>query len=118
MTEGDMLRAGLETGCPRPGSVAKGLGPMAGALASSWIPVTRQSPRGRVSFHTAAAVAILLALGACSQSPPPVTAAPRTPAVCEALRPAMPISYSSTRDTPETVKGVRQANARFTAACP
>lgn len=72
----------------------------------------------RGSIPTAAAGAILLALGACSQPPPPVTSAPRTPAVCEALRPALPISYSSSRDTPETVKGVRQANARFSAACP
>ena len=68
--------------------------------------------------RTAAALAILLALGACSQSPPPVSAAPRSPAVCEALRPDMPISYSSSKDTPETVKGVRAANARYSAACP
>lgn len=61
---------------------------------------------------------LLVGVTACSQPPPPVTAAPRTPAVCEALRPAMPISYSGSRDTPETVKGVRQANARFAAACP
>jgi hypothetical protein len=30
---------------------------------------------------------------------------------------ALPISYSSSRDTAETVRGVRQANARFTVAC-
>lgn len=72
----------------------------------------------RHQLRVAAAGIILLLLGACSQPPPPVTSAPRTPAVCEALRPAMPISYSSSRDTPETVKGVRQANARFSAACP
>ena len=30
----------------------------------------------------------------------------------------MPISYSGSRDTLETVKGVRQANARFATACP
>lgn len=102
MTEGKMLRAGRYSGCCQtsPVTVAPGL-------------LSRVS-----AFHAAAAVAILLALGACSQSPPPVTAAPRTPAVCEALRPAIPISYSSSKDTPETVKGVRQANARFTAACP
>lgn len=65
-------------------------------------------------------IAASLALGAClgGEPPPPVTSAPRTPAVCEALRPAMPISYSSSKDTPETVRGVRQANARFQAACP
>lgn len=67
-----------------------------------------------------ATLAASLLLGGClgGGSTPPVTAAPRTPAVCEALRPAMPISYSGTRDTPETVKGVRAANARFSAACP
>ena len=70
---------------------------------------------------TIATIAASLALGGCfggGSAPAPVTSSARTPAVCEALRPAMPISYSSTRDTPETVKGVRQANARFTAACP
>lgn len=65
-----------------------------------------------------AAVAILLLSAACSQPPSPVTSAPRTPAVCEALRPAMPISYSGSRDTRETVRNVREANARFEAACP
>ena len=67
-----------------------------------------------------ATLAASLLLGGClgGGSTPPVTAAPRTPAVCEALRPAMPISYSGTRDTPETVKEVRAANARFVAACP
>jgi len=71
-------------------------------------------------IRTTATLAVSMVLGGCfgGGSPPPVTAAPRTPAVCEALRPAMPISYSSSKDTPETVKGVRQANARFSAACP
>lgn len=73
-------------------------------------------------IRTIATIAASLALGGClgggSAAPPPVTSSPRTPAVCEALRPAMPISYSGSRDTPETVKGVRQANARFAAACP
>ena len=49
---------------------------------------------------------------------PPVTSAPRTPAVCEALRPDMPIRYSGKGDTPDTVKQVRAVNARFAAACP
>jgi hypothetical protein len=71
-------------------------------------------------IRTIATIAASLALGGClgGGSPPTVTAAPRTPAVCEALRPALPISYSGSRDTPETVKGVRQANARFAGACP
>ena len=71
--------------------------------------------------RTIATIAASLLLGGClggGSAPPPVTAAPRTPAVGEGLRPAMPISYSGTRDTPETVKGVRHANARFKAACP
>lgn len=72
--------------------------------------------------RTIATIAVSLLLGGClgggGAAPSPVTAAPRTPAVCEALRPAMPISYSGSRDTPETVKSVRQANARFKAACP
>lgn len=68
-----------------------------------------------------ATIAASLALGGClgdGSTPPPITAMPTSAAACEALRPAMPISYSSSRDTPETVKGVRQANARFKAACP
>lgn len=72
-------------------------------------------------IRTIATIAASLLLGGCfggGSPPPPVTSAPRTPAVCEALRPALPISYSGSRDTPETVKGVRQANARFAAACP
>ena len=102
MTGGRVLRAGRHPGCCQtsPATVAPGLLSCVSA------------------FHAAAALAIILALGACSQSPPPVTSAPRNPAVCEALRPALPISYSSSRDTPETVRGVRHANARFTAACP
>lgn len=100
MTGGKMLRTG-RLGL-RPYSTVLSLGPH----------------RRLERFRAAAALTILLALGACSQSPPPVSSAPRSPAVCEALRPDMPISYSSSKDTPETVKGVRQANARFAAACP
>jgi len=46
-----------------------------------------------------------------------VTATPRNNAVCLALQPAMPVTYSAKNDTPETVKGVRAANARYQAAC-
>ena len=69
------------------------------------------------------------ALAGCvfgDQAPPPATVG--SPAVCEALRPAFPLkeaSYDSTRDTAETVAGVkatnlrnRAANARFKVACP
>lgn len=72
-------------------------------------------------IRTIATIAASLALGGClggGASPPPVTASARSPAVCEALRPAMPVSYSSRNDTPETVKGVRKINARFAGACP
>lgn len=71
-------------------------------------------------IRTTAIIAASLALAGCGFLPSsrPVTATPRNPAICEALRPAMPISYSSSKDTAETVKGVRQANARFASACP
>lgn len=65
-----------------------------------------------------AAMALLLAGCMPGSSPPPVTAIPTTAAACEAMRPAMPITYSSKSDTPETVRQVRAANARFTSACP
>ena len=38
--------------------------------------------------------------------------------VCEALRPALPVKYHANSTDPETVGNIRQANARFTAACP
>lgn len=61
---------------------------------------------------------LLLLSGCLGNSPPPVSAIPTTAAACEALRPAFPITYSSKSDTPETVKQVRAANARFLASCP
>lgn len=67
---------------------------------------------------TTATLLASLALAGCNDSPPPVTSAPRTPAVCEALRPAMPVRYSSKADTQETVRQVREVNARYLAACP
>jgi hypothetical protein len=62
----------------------------------------------------------LALLGGClgGDAPPPVTSAPRTPAVCEALRPDMPIAYHGKADTADTVARIRSANARFAAACP
>jgi len=64
----------------------------------------------------ATAASALLA-GCGDRHPPAVTATPRNNAVCLALQPAMPVTYSAKNDTPETVKGVRAANARYQAAC-
>lgn len=63
---------------------------------------------------------IALLLAACTTAPalPPVTAIPTTAAACEALRPNLPIRYSSKGDTAETVRQVRAVNARFASACP
>lgn len=47
-------------------------------------------------------------------APTPVVSAP---AVCEALRPDLPIAYHSKGDTADTVDRIRRANARFTAVC-
>ncbi len=67
----------------------------------------------------AAALSFLLLSGCLgNDAPPPVTAIPTAAAACEALRPDMPIRYSSKSDTPETVKQVRAVNARFASACP
>lgn len=69
---------------------------------------------------TATILAVSLGVAACTPAPtpPPVTAIPTTAAACEALRPDMPIRYSSKSDTAETVRQVRAVNARFASACP
>lgn len=84
------------------------------------VALPRPLPRlSRVSIHAAAALSVLLLTGCLgNDSPPPVTAIPTSAAACEALRPALPISYSSKSDTAETVRQVRAVNARFAAACP
>lgn len=63
-------------------------------------------------------LSLLLLSGCLGNDPPPVSALPTTAAACEALRPAFPITYSGKSDTPETLKQVRAANARFLASCP
>lgn len=83
------------------------------------VALPRPLPRlPRVSIHAAAALSLLLLSGCLGNDPPPVSALPTTAAACEALRPAFPITYSGKSDTPETVKQVRAANARFLASCP
>lgn len=78
----------------------------------------RRGPSRGLSTATIAILALLLAGCMPKSAPPPVTAIPTTAAACEALRPDMPITYSSKSDTPETVKQVRAVNARFASACP
>ena len=53
----------------------------------------------------------------CAPTLAPPTGSPRNNAVCEGMRPAMPIQFSASKDTPETVKQVRAANARYQAMC-
>lgn len=70
---------------------------------------------------TTATLLASLALAGClggGAEPPPPSSTPTTAATCEAMRPAMPIRYSSKSDTLETVKQVREVNARYAAACP
>lgn len=45
------------------------------------------------------------------------TAGPTTSGICQALAPAMPIAYHGLSDTPDTIKRIRDANARFAAVC-
>lgn len=109
-TRGRALRVGTlsPTWASRTGDVDTRRQPVLGeGLLSAW-----------VRYPSAAAAMLLLLAGCVTDNPPPVTAAPRTPAVCEALRPSLPIRYSSKGDTAETVKQVKEANARFSAACP
>jgi hypothetical protein len=59
--------------------------------------------------------ALSLALGGCAtmgRAPPSVAA------VCEALRPAMPVMYRGSTTDRETIANILAANARFRAACP
>lgn len=73
-----------------------------------------------MQIPTIATLLASLALAGClagSAEPPPPSSTPTTAATCEALRPDMPIRYSSKADTPETVRQVKAVNARFSAAC-
>lgn len=58
-------------------------------------------------------LALSIALGGCSG----LTVTASDAAICEALRPSMPILYRGSLDTPDTIARIRSANARFAAAC-
>ncbi len=72
------------------------------------------------TISIACASALVAAIVACASVPPPAPAA-----VCEALRPDMPVKFHGGPDgkggpgfdTRDTVDRVRKANARFEAAC-
>lgn len=84
----------------------------------SLLTVLADSSAGLWARPGAAALLCVFLSGCLSnEAPPPVSAIPTTSATCEALRPDMPIRYSSKGDTVETVKQVRAVNARFAAAC-
>lgn len=53
-------------------------------------------------------------VAACAIAEPP----PAPVAVCEALRPDMPVKYRGNTTDAETIGNIRRANARFQAACP
>lgn len=67
------------------------------------------------TMRTIAIIAVSLLLAGCAGNY--ITPTPRNNTVCQAMSPAMPIQYSGKGDTPETVKQVRLANARYSAAC-
>lgn len=74
-------------------------------------------PKG--AFRATAVLLCTTLLAACgTDAPPPVTAMPTTAGACEAMRPAMPITYHGQKDQPDTVAKIKAANARFSAACP
>jgi len=57
---------------------------------------------------------LALSLGACSN---PVSIQADRSAVCEALRPDMPIKFHGLSVDQETKANIQRANARYTAAC-
>ena len=70
------------------------------------------------TIATLCGASFLVACSGSQDAISPVSAIPTTAAACEALRPDMPIRYSSKSDSPETVRQVRAVNARYVAACP
>ena len=60
---------------------------------------------------SALGLAVIVACASVQPSPAPV-------AVCEALRPDLPVKYHGNTTDAETIGNIRRANARFEAACP
>jgi|GEM_PF-883277 len=65
-----------------------------------------------IAGGSALGLGAILAACAIAEAPPaPV-------AVCEALRPDLPVKYHGNTTDAETIGNIRRANARFEAACP
>ena len=85
-------------------------------------------PRRRAPNGALAPLASVLCLALAGCSPPPPDTTPTTAAVCEALRPAMPIGevqyHGKTVDADSKARiqaandRIREADARFASACP
>ena len=58
-----------------------------------------------------------LCLSGCVTDEVPVTSTPSVTAVCQALAPAFPLKYHGLTDSQDTIRGIQQANARYSAAC-
>lgn len=75
-----------------------------------------------ISIACVSAIGLAAVVACASMAPPP----PDPGAVCEALRPDMPVKFHGGPDgkggpgfdTRDTVARMRKANARFEAACP
>lgn len=66
-----------------------------------------------ISIASVSAIGLLVLAACASPSPPPAPVA-----VCEALRPDLPVKYHGNTTDPVTTGNIRRANARFEAACP
>lgn len=74
----------------------------------------RDHGAARKPYIPVAATALILLLSACASKP---EATARTPAVCEGLRPDLPIAYHGKTDAPDTILRIRKVNSRFQAMC-
>lgn len=66
-----------------------------------------------ISIACVSTLGLAAIVGCASVAPPPASVA-----VCEALRPDMPVKYRGNTTDAETIGNIRRANARFEAACP